>query len=91
MHVFKLSLAPMLTSLRHIYYTAWLRHHAGTMKWMEFIELADTLIDKVVELNQLPMAEKAQLLSLSAQKFHGIATNFLQESRSTLNTTCIVL
>ena len=49
----------------------WLRHHAGTMKWTE---VADAL--KAVKLNQL--AEKAQLLSSSAQKFNGIATNFLQ-------------
>ena len=38
----------------------WLRHHTGTMKWME---VADTL--KAVKLNQL--AEKAQLLTSSAQ------------------------
>ena len=49
----------------------WLRHHAGTIKWME---VADAL--KAVKLNQL--AEKAQLLSLGAQKFNGIATNFLK-------------
>ena len=49
----------------------WLRHHTGTMKWAE---VADAL--KAVELNQ--SAEKAQLLSSNAQKFNGIATNFLQ-------------
>ena len=47
----------------------WLRHHAGTilMKWTE---VANAL--KAVKLNQL--AEKAQLLSSSAQNFNGIAT-----------------
>ena len=49
----------------------WLRHHAGTMKWAE---VADAL--KAVKLNQL--AEKAQLLSSSAQECNGIAIHFLQ-------------
>ena len=59
----------------------WLRHHAETIKWTE---VADAL--KAVELNQL--AEKAQLFSSRAKKFNGIATNFLQESRSTQSTAC---
>ena len=42
----------------------WLRHHAGMMKWAE---VADAV--KAVELNQL--AEKAQLLSSSAQECNG--------------------
>ena len=46
----------------------WLRHHAGTMKWTE---VADAL--KAVELNQL--AEKAQILSSSAQECNSTATN----------------
>ena len=59
----------------------WLRHHAETIKWTE---VADAL--KAVKLIQNQLAEKAQLLSSSAQKFNGIATNFLQESRSTQST-----
>ena len=44
----------------------WLRHHNETIKWTE---VADALIDKAVDLNQL--AEKAQLLSSSAEKING--------------------
>ena len=42
----------------------WLRHHNETIKWTE---VANAL--KAVKLNQL--AEKAQLLSSSAEKFNG--------------------